>query len=383
MAALARCVGDPELFAAELWGRTPLHRSGAEGGGFDDLLSLDDVDRIVSSMGIRLPAFRLVRDGKTLPAPYYTKTTRTGSEAAAGVLDAAAVFREFEAGATIVFQGMHRYWEPLGMFCRQLEQALGHPVQANAYVTPPGSQGFDAHEDKHDVFVLQSHGAKDWRVYERHDLPPRLVPLIDAAIRPGDSLYIPSGFPHAASTQEDASVHVTIGILSITWGTALGEAVKLAKESALLSEPLPLRFAERPDELRVVVEEHLAELGALIAKVDSVEMAERLRRKFLTTRQPVLRGQTHRLLSLDAVSDESVVRKRAGAMCVLSTEDGELSVLLGDRELRMPEWLEPAMRMIADHDELEVSTLAPHLDEPGRLVLARRLVREGLLEVVD
>ena len=68
--------------------------------GFDDLLSLDDVDRIVSSQGLRLPAFRLVKDGDSLPSGSYTKTTRTGSDAAIGVLDARVVFSEFGSGAT-------------------------------------------------------------------------------------------------------------------------------------------------------------------------------------------------------------------------------------------------------------------------------------------
>ena len=355
----------------------------ARGGrGFDDLLSLDDVDRIVSSQGLRLPAFRLVKDGDSLPSGSYTKTTRTGSEAATGVLDARAVFSEFGSGATMVFQGMHRYWEPLALFCRQLEQSLGHPVQANAYVTPPGSQGFDAHEDEHDVFVLQSHGTKQWKVHERHDLPPTRPALIDSAIGPGDSLYIPAGFPHSASTQEDASVHVTVGILSLTWSTVLNEAVKLTGGDLIVNEPLPLRFADR-DDLGQIVEERLTELGALLAKADAGIITERLRRRFLTTRQPVLRGQIHQLLALDDLADESVVRKREGAMCALSSADGELSVLLGDRELRMPAWLEPAVQSMLEHEQLPVSHLAPYLDEAGRIVLVRRLIVEGLLEVVE
>ena len=323
-----------------------------------------------------------MRDGGTLPSGSYTKTTRTGSEAATGVMDAQAVYREFAAGATMVFQGMHRYWQPLALFCRELERSLGHPVQANAYVTPPGSQGFDAHEDEHDVFVLQSHGTKQWKVHERHDLPRTRPALIDAAIRPGDSLYIPAGFPHSASTQDDASVHVTVGILSLTWAKVLSEAVKLTEGNLMVDEPLPIRFAER-DNLSQVVEERLTELGALIAKADATLIADRLQRGFLITRQPVLRGQIHRLLALDDLADESVVRVRHGAMCVLRSTDDELSALLGDRELRMPAWLEPAMRVIVEHGELPVADLAPHLDQSSRLVLIRRLVAEGLLEVVE
>jgi bifunctional lysine-specific demethylase and histidyl-hydroxylase NO66 len=343
---------------------------------------LDDVDRIVSSQGLRLPAFRLVKDGDSLPSWSYTKTTRTGSEAATGVLDARAVFSEFGSGATMVFQGMHRYWEPLALFCRQLEQSLGHPVQANAYVTPPGSQGFDAHEDEHDVFVLQSHGTKQWKVHERHDLPPTRPALIDSAIGPGDSLYIPAGFPHSASTQEDASVHVTVGILSLTWSTVLNEALQLTDGDLMVNEPLPLRFADR-DDLGQIVEERLTELGALLAKADAGIITERLRRRFLTTRQPVLRGQIHQLLALDDLADESVVRRRDGAMCTFSSADGELSVLLGDRELRMPAWLEPALQSILEPQQFSVSQLAPCLDESSRIVLVRRLIVEGLLEVVE
>ena len=350
--------------------------------GFGDLLSLDDVDRIVSSHGLRLPAFRLVRDGGTLPTHSYTKTTRTGSEAATGVLDAKAVYREVAAGATMVFQGMHRYWQPLALFCRQLEKSLGHPVQANAYVTPPGSQGFDAHEDQHDVFVLQSHGTKHWRVHQRHDLPPTRTPLIDSAIGPGDSLYIPAGFPHSASTQKDASVHVTVGILSFTWATVLSEAVKLTEGDLMIDEPLPLRFTDQ-ENLEQLVEERLTDLGALIAKSDVTIITENLRRRFLTTRQPILRGQIHQLLALEDLADESIVRKREGAICVLAATDKEMSVLLGDRELIMPAWLEPALRAILGHDRLRVSELAPFLDRSGRLVLVRRLIVEGLLEVVE
>jgi hypothetical protein len=378
---LSRCVGNPDVFASEIWGVRPLHRTAEDDHGFEDLLSLDDVDQIVSSMGLRLPAFRLVRNGTTLSSDSYTKTTRTGSQSAAGVMDANAVFREFAEGATIVFQGMHRYWFPLARFCRHLEQTLGHPVQANAYVTPPGSQGLSAHEDEHDVFVLQANGTKEWRVYQQHDLPPSRPPLVDAAVGPGDSLYIPRGFPHAASTQAQASVHITIGILSITWASALHEAAKLAEREPSLGEPLPLRYAQRPGVFRELVQERLAEIGGLVAKADAATIAERLRRRLLTTRQPILRGQIHQILALGDLSDRSKVRLQDGAMCTFGPVGGDLSVLLADRELRMPGWLEPAIEHIVSRERLGVDELSPYLDEPGRMVLVRRLIMEGLLEV--
>ncbi|MPZ71500.1 MAG: cupin, partial [Actinobacteria bacterium] len=132
-------MGDPDAFAQNLWGQRPQHRRSSDSGEFADLLSLDGVDLIVSTTGLRLPAFRLAKDGTTLPSARYTKTTRTGTQTSTGVIDARAVFAEFADGATLVFQSMHRYWAPLADYCRGLELALGHPVQANAYITPPGA----------------------------------------------------------------------------------------------------------------------------------------------------------------------------------------------------------------------------------------------------
>lgn len=298
------------------------------------------------------------------------------------MIDSRAVFDEFGNGATIVFQSMHRYWAPLSQYCRALEIALGHPVQANAYITPPAAQGFAAHEDEHDVFVLQSHGTKQWTVHDRHDLPPSRLPLIDALLASGDSLYIPAGFPHSASTRGEASVHVTVGILTVTWAAAIREALKIVESDPELRAPLPLRFAAEDGALVDQIRQRLEEIGSSLGELDPSAIAQRLRRTVLTTRQSLLRGQIHRLLTLDRVEDESVVTRREGSICVLGTVDGELSVLLGDRELRMPGWLEPAMRVIAAGGRVVVADL-PHLDEAGRLVLARRLIREGLLEVIS
>jgi hypothetical protein len=48
----------------------------------------------------------------------------------------------------------------------------------------------------------------------------------------------------------------------------------------------------------------------------------------------------------------------------------------------MPARLAPAMQAILTSERLAVGDLAGHLDPPSRLVLVRRLVREGLLESV-
>ena len=57
-------------------------------------------------------------------------------------------------------------------------------------------------------------------------------------------------------------------------------------------------------------------------------------------------------------------------------------MLLGDRTLDVPARLRPALERVRAADQLTPADLGDHLDPESRLVLCRRLVREGLLEVV-
>jgi hypothetical protein len=298
------------------------------------------------------------------------------------MIDPVKVYREFERGATIVLQGLHRSWLPLARFCRDLELELGHPTQVNAYVTPAGARGLSVHSDEHDVFVLQVFGTKAWQVFDSDDPAGERPPLLDMEIAAGDSLYIPKGFPHAATAQRAASGHLTVGILSPTWGQVLSEAVAMAQDEPEFAGPLPLRFAQNREGFRRTVEERLRAFSAWVEKADAEQIAERLSRRFLTRRPPLLAGHLQQLLALPALTDNSVVARRAGSMLVLERTDGELAAFLGDRELRMPAWVEPALRALASADRLAVRDLSPHLNQESRLVLVRRLVREGLLEVV-
>ncbi len=83
------------------------------------------------------------------------------------------------------------------------------------------------HSDSHDVFVFQTHGTKQWEVHhprgeracdhESHRSSLGDCRVDDVLMRPGRSMYLPTGTPHAARAQDDASLHVTIGINQLTW----------------------------------------------------------------------------------------------------------------------------------------------------------------------
>ena len=256
--ALRRCTHlEPDDFAERVWGQdASLSTREQLPKGFGDLLDLDAVDRLVSRQGLRTPFLRVAKNGQTFAASRFTRGGGVGATVDDQV-DDAALARLFADGATLVLQGLHRSHAPLVDFSQALAADLGHPVQVNAYVTPPQAQGFSDHYDVHDVFVLQVAGEKRWFIREpvlRHptrDQPwtdrraaveqaAKQPPLIDVVLRPGDALYLPAGFLHAAQALGETSAHLTVGIHTWTRAHLLAELLRQLQGVESLREPLPL-----------------------------------------------------------------------------------------------------------------------------------------------
>lgn len=373
--ALDLLSGDARAFLRTAWA-SHAHIHKADPGDVVGLLSLHDVDHLLTSTALRTPALRIAQDGSVLPSAAYTRSATIAGAPLTGLVDARKVVELFSGGATLVLQGLHRYWPPLTELIRGLEAALGHPCQANAYLTPPGSQGFALHTDSHDVFVFQTHGSKQWEIHD--DGEQR-----DVLMEPGTSMYLPTGTPHAARTQEAASLHVTIGINQATWRQLLLRTVIGVLADPAFDERLPVGYPEDPTGLAGTLTERLRLLADQLATVDTFARADDEGRRFLTTRTPVLHGALADRLSVTALDDDTDLVRRTGSVCVVrSAADGDhVLLLLGDRELRLPVRLTPALEFLREQPRLRPSDLADWLDPTSRLVLVRRLVREGLLQV--
>jgi hypothetical protein len=382
-AALARCL-DPvtaETFLADYWELRPLVTSRDEPGRFDDLLSEADVERLVCATAIRYPAFRLVRAGERLDVGAYTRdiSWRPPFTRAA---DVQRVLEAWEAGATIVLQALHVSWHPLAVFCRLLEAALGLPAQANAYYTPRGSQGFAVHHDTHDVLVLQVAGEKRWLVHEPVlELPlkhqrwtPALgdpgAPVDDLVLRAGDTLYLPRGWPHQAETSAADSLHLTIGLIGYTSTDAVRDAL------AARADDLPFRRG---------ADGAGAELAASLAAELAPELvAARRRRRLVDSRRPLREDGLTQLRALAALDEESVLERRETVIADVEVDVSAVRIRFEGKEVVLPARVAAALVACAEAESpFGVSDLPGDLDLPGRLVLVRRLVREGLLRVVE
>ena len=371
MSALDLLSGDAQTFLAKIWA-SRIHVHHTDPAALVGLLSFDDVDHLLTGTAIRTPAVRIARDGSVLPASAYTRRATLAGQPLTGLLDAGKVFALFDEGATVVLQGLHRYWQPLGALVGELELTLGHPCQANAYLTPPGSQGFAVHSDSHDVFVFQTHGSKVWEVHEQGQQQT-------VVLEPGVSMSLPTGTPHAARAQETVSLHVTVGINQVVWKDVLDRALADVLDGSG-PQHVPAGYLDDPALLADGLAERLETLATSLRGLDPAAVADAEVRRFLTSRTLWQRGGLQDRIAARDLTDTTPLRRRAGHPCVLRPEGQKVRVLLGDRELLMPAWLEPALVAVRGAGSLRPADL--DLDEQSRLVLCRRLVREGLLEVV-
>jgi bifunctional lysine-specific demethylase and histidyl-hydroxylase NO66 len=350
-----------------------------EPGRFGELLSAADAERLVTEPGLRTPGFRLVKAGARLDARSYTTDVSWRPQPFTGTAQVGRVLAEFQAGATIVLQGLHLNRLPVARWCRSLEALLGHPVQANAYWTPRDSQGLPVHHDTHDVFVLQLDGSKRWLVYEPVlELPlrdQRYSPdlgapgevVLDVTLCSGDTLYLPRGWLHEALTSDEDSLHLTVGVNVRTWLDALRTVLAQCGDDTELRRAVPADGSGAAEVLERVAER----FGA-----DSAAAAVRAR--FVSTRRPILDGQPAQLRALEGLRPGDEVERRD---TVIADFDGERLSFEGKTLRFPPHAREEVEALVAAEGPVRLSELPGRLDDEGRLVLARRLVREGFLRI--
>ena len=349
------------------------------------LLSVADLDLVLGTHSAGRGDIRLVRGEGSVAAAEYTN--------AAGRVQPLEVARLFDDGATIVFNQLHQRVPALAQLTVALGRRFSSRVQTNVYLTPPGAQGFAPHWDTHDVFVLQVRGTKRWSI---HDTPVRLplrgqrfepgTPPGDVReefeLRPGSAAYLPRGLMHSARSTGEASLHVTLGLTAFTWADLLVESVAAAAlEEESLRRNLPPGSPARGSRRRSG--------GACSPRSwTSCSRASTPRRCGAASRTrswppdvPLFTDLLGQRLRDDGMTLRSRVRRRAGLLAEAAA-DGETCVLrFCGRELRLPAGAWPALRFAATSgEEFAVADLPDCLDAAGKLALATRLVREGVLQ---
>jgi hypothetical protein len=228
------------------------------------------------------PRLRLERAGRDVTRGVF-RQRRSRRGAQLQDLDAAALSERLREGATLIVDAVNELSPPLQALCAGLSAEFAASCQANMYACWGVTQGFDVHWDDHEVFVVQVEGRKEWALYGATEAWPtrrgagREAPAPDApaeriVLEPGDVLYLPRGYWHAAVGLGGPTMHLTIGLTRKAGADFLRWLADELLAEEVARADLPFEAGE------AAVGARIAELLACVAARDPQALARSYRR---------------------------------------------------------------------------------------------------------
>jgi hypothetical protein len=378
----------PATFFETHYEKEPLLVARRQPARYASLLSLDAIDRYLATASPTAPDVFLVDAAREIKVEDYT----LASSDPPGRLDLPRVYELFGSGATISLSQLHERLPPLAALCRAAEKRFSAHFQTNIYLSPPNAQGFKTHFDSHDVFVLQVAGSKVWTLYDT----PIELPLRGQAFEPdrhvagpatreftihaGDLFYCPRGLLHSARSTDEVSLHITLGLIGKTWADVMVEAVS----EACLSSPefrahLPIGYAEPGFDKTHAAARFRSLLDTFARNADPGPILERLADDFVKSRKPDSYGRLQELHDPTPITRDSKVEPRPHLVYRLREEGENVVLLFGSSTITLPVFAGEPLAFALRGPPFVVCDLPGQLDDAGKVVLAHRMIREGLL----
>jgi ribosomal protein L16 Arg81 hydroxylase len=341
---------------------------------YRDILSIASADVFLQSEHLPAAFVKLVTNGVSHPADEWS-AIRTIDREPERVALPERVFDLYTKGATAILNGAHQSLPVLGALCRGLMRELGCAAQANVYITPPESQGFREHVDKHEVLVLQISGSKSWV------LRPEGCGPIEIQLRAGDLLYLPSGLAHGAKSAESASIHITVGLFP-TYGFQLIEELALiASRQPEFWKPFLPRTAQAAN--LGPEAEFTRHLQELLAKTSVAQLVERRFNRLVDMQPRGWPGRFHDVLSLPRITPATVVRKRPEVLYLVELDGRSLIARFAGKHVTLPAFLRPSLDRILQDAPFAIGDLPGLITDTGKVDLIRPFVETGLLSIVQ
>jgi ribosomal protein L16 Arg81 hydroxylase len=379
---------EPTTFFTEFYERKPLLIERRQPHKFASLLSIDAIDHYLSTANPCRPDVFLVDAARQLKPEDYS----FANSEPPGRIDLPRAYELFRTGATISLSQMHERLPSLADLCRAVEAIFSGHFQTNIYLSPPHAQGFKTHFDSHDVFVLQVSGSKHWTLYDTAiELPLRGQafdpdkhtpgpPTRTFTLHAGDLFYCPRGLYHSARSTDEASLHITLGLIGKTWADVMIEAVSAACLAApAFRANLPVGFANATFDARQAAATFRSLIDAFAREAQLTPILARFAEDFVSSRRPALYGCLQELQGAPELSIESTVCTRPDLVLLQREEADRIVILFGSTEIGLPLFARDAVNFALAGTPFVVRDLPGELDDAGKVVLVQRLLREGLL----
>jgi len=357
---------------------------------FKDILQESDIEDYLENVELRFPEAKLVRNAETTDQRDYTYPN--------GVIRKNVFFEKFLEGSTIALSGLHKSISKLAKLVRSLETETGHPCQTNIYLTPPNSQGFKIHYDSHDVIILQIGGKKNWKIFDdpilkwpHHEQPfeaenhqsGKLIKDFD--LKTGDTLYIPRGVWHSAEATDDYSLHVTIGIMGVTWGDLIQRYVKdQTMKNAALREYVPFDLMNgKPETLaKALFKKSKVALNNQFVEDFSTQYQASNLQQFQkpTVSNFIMHAREYQNIKIDTLLSRTCNLKYS--INIDENDSDTLVIKVGGQEINLPEFTREIVEFIlSSNGSFSVKDLPDTVDDDGKVNLCIPFVKKGVLRI--
>ena len=374
-------------FFSVYWEKKPLHIARSNNDLFKRLISTNALEQLLCTQDLQFPTVQVTKSKEPIAVSDYTDDSKN--------ILPSRIFDHYKNGATVVFSHAQRYVNELANLCKRTQKDLQMLAQTNVYLSPPGKQGFNAHYDSHDVFILQIAGKKTFNFYGGGVAFPTHLEKFDASVTQageltetvelsaGDTLYIPRGFMHdAVADSAESSLHVTLGVYPVLARSLAEEVLSVASASnTVLRKSIVQSFDQKPVPYTGFDNSHTSEFIKTIASIFTHEnVAEALSRLNDDMALDTLPIGQHQLSnrSTYAAHIDDVLNVETATIINVEVSQGELRLRIFGQIIESTDPFASAVEQILQLDQLVISEVNLPTDEQ-KLALCTQLVGLGVL----
>lgn len=379
-----------EDFFSVYWEKRPLHIARGSTDVFTHLISSSSLEQLLCTQDLQFPTVQLTKSKEGIAVSEYSDDSQR--------ILPSRLFEQYNNGATIVFSHAQKYVSELANLCRRTQQDLQMLSQTNVYLSPPGHQGFNAHYDSHDVFILQIAGKKTFKFYSGGVAFPTHLEKFDASVTqagrltetvelsPGDTLYIPRGIIHdAIADSAESSLHVTLGVYPILVRSLAEEVLNVAASSITeLRKSIP-RYEQQQSVTYSGMDSKqsldlIDTIKSAFTRENIQEALSRLNDNMALETLPISQNQLSKKAVYVAHIDD-VLSVQSSAVINLEVIGRELRVRVFGQIVEFSEPFANAVEQVLGMEKLIVSEVNLPTDEQ-KLALCSQLVGLGVLSPV-
>lgn len=374
-------------FFQHYWEKGFIHNQHKDPGYFNDVVTIADIDQFLGQQILIPEGIKIIDNGANVPAEKWTRSDTLLNGTIRKLVDNQKLFSLFNKGKTLIINSAERSIPRLARTCSAIEQQLKFKVQANIYITPPGSQGFAIHYDPHDIFLMQIKGPKTWLIYSPgEDLPvvykaldkePDLISKFE--VNTGDFLYIPRGTPHEAYSSNVSTIHVNFSLKPVYGFHLIEELSRLAADQdRFFRQTVPHGF-QNDEERTNYMDQFKKKLDELIQNTSPAQLLEKQKEHFAKDQLLNYEGALTNALRLENINPETMVSRRNGFTLMHDNSKNATVIQFGNQELKIPAFIEKDILM--QHCPFKVGEIKGLISEQGKLDIIRQLVEAGFLKI--